>query len=450
LVRDADDGQRMSELEGAMYAKVRQFMIDYWKASASLAGHDSSGGVRGDGLSVAFGGQRVRPDVFGIIAVDGTEIPILGEGKRSIGGHSGTEAFGQALAYTNLGMLAFLFFPAAEFSNAAAASLTRMCRQFGIGLLKVPAGRAPMDPTRDIVVDLFEGDPSVVPRCIGATLAAIKELDQRQLADIYPSSLRDLLSLFGEGTAVRTALRRAFAKHWRGFRAVLEQRPYDPMVRKKVAAGPTAAVQDEYFGKFLHGLLAIGAVVPAENGFRLTTRGRAIQSASSPAELFLPTVSTLVRRHFALALVAEFEEPILRLVETIRRAGMPVSRRPYCLSKGCTDAGGGAARWFGWRDGEGVGPRVRCPSCGGRQIEPGLWGRQWLEAGECVVTIDYAVLKFAAAVGLVSAKSPQAWQGQFPGLPCTRPDGTPIKWQYIGLGSVWTGAAEPDEVGPNE
>ena len=95
----------MPQLESEMYEKVRRFIIDQWEASASLTGKDSG---EGEGLSLDFAGIKVEPDVFGTVSAGGVDIPIMGEGKLRMGGHDGTTAFGQALAYRNLGMLAFL------------------------------------------------------------------------------------------------------------------------------------------------------------------------------------------------------------------------------------------------------------------------------------------------------------------------------------------------------
>ncbi len=430
-----------------MYPKVVRFMIDHWNASVSLSAHDSSGGVRGEGVSIDFDGQNIRPDVFGIIADNGTEIPLLGEGKQSIGGHDGMEAFGQALAYKNLGMLSFVFFPEKEFTELSSNALEQMCRQFGIGLLKVPSGSKAIKPDQHIVVDLFCGRPADVPRCIGKTLGAIKNLDQKQLAHIYPSSLRDFVSLFGDGVVKRQLLEQKFSTRWDRFAAVLQERPYDPMVRKKLADGDADDLQREYFRKFLHGLLALGIIESEGPGFRKTVRGRSIAAATEAGERFKSTVSPTVARHFGLALIAEFEDPVLRMIETIQRVGMPVSRKAYCTKAACGEVGtGDGANWFDWRDREKhVRPKPRCPRCGSTTIEPGLWGRQWIEAGERATTIDYSVLKFAAAVGVVKARPAVAWADEFPGLRCERPDGTPMRWHHFWLGDILTGAVGVDE-----
>src|SRR5436190_202667 len=101
----------MHKTESAMYRKVREFIVDYWGVNGSLSSYDSGKHAVGKGISLRFGGINVEPDVYGVIARDTVEIPILGEGKLRLGGHRGMEAFGQALAYRNLGMLAFVFFP---------------------------------------------------------------------------------------------------------------------------------------------------------------------------------------------------------------------------------------------------------------------------------------------------------------------------------------------------
>ena len=428
-----EPGQEARPLESAMYAKVRQFLVDHWEASASLTRMDVG---RGEGVSLNLGGIKVEPDVFGIVARDGVELPILGEGKRWLGGHCGTEAFGQALAYKNLGLLSFVFFPEDEFTNDGAVMMKALCSQAGVGLLKVPRGRRPIDAQFHVVVDMAGGQPAELARAVAATLARIKGIDQRKLGDIYPSSLRDMLHLFGPAVKRRDQLRACFRKRWSAFSSVLRQRPYDPMVAKKVGTN-TARVREHYFGKFLGGLLALGLVRPDVHGFVLQPRGELVRSSTDPGELFTPAVSAPVLRLFAFALYSEFEDAIAHLVATFRHVGRPLSNRSYCLRRTCGYYAHNASLMFAWTDdGRLVSLKPRCPRCGGKAIELSLWGQQWVDAGRIVQTLDYSVLKFAGSTGLFEARKPAAWAGEFTDLPTQTPAGDRINWDHYWLGSA--------------
>ena len=260
--------------ESSMYLKVRDFVVDHWNAAEAMTNHDSGPHARGKGIALSFGGVNVEPDVYGIVVSNSVELPILGEGKLKMGGHEGTRAFGQALTYRNLGMLSFLFFPESEFSTAATATFRAMCAQAGIALVMVPPGKHPIEPKRHVVVELAGGHPSDIVGAIDRTLSAIKGIGQMHLADIYPQSLRDVLSLFNRQALSSREIERRFLDEWTGFASVLRARPYDPMVSGKIASGKSA-VKREYYRKFIGGLLALGLLAPTTAPDFGRARGRA-------------------------------------------------------------------------------------------------------------------------------------------------------------------------------
>lgn len=418
--------------ESAMYAKVRDFVVSHWKASVPLTKHDSGPQARGKGITLAFGGISVEPDIYGIVVSNSTELPILGEGKLRMGGHVGTHAFAQALAYRNLGMLSFLFFPESEFTPSTKRTFAAMCAQAGIGLLSVPAGKKPIDPKRDVVVELAGGDPKQVVAAIEDTLTEIKGVGQRHLAHIYPSSLRDLLHLFRARSMDRADLERRYRERWRSFAGVFRERPYDPMVARKVASG-AAEVKRQYFDKLVGGLLALDLISPTSNGFQMTDFGEHLRSVTERGELFTTTVSAHVRRLFAFAVMREFEDIVLLMLRTLEAAGQPVSTRAYCRGLSC-----GESSWrLSWRtDARG---RTRCPSCNTKMVEPGFWLRVHEQSGDSGRFVSYPFLKFARAVGLFESRPPQGWRAQFPAVPTHRPSGASIGWKYLWRGEALGG-----------
>ncbi|MBI2392821.1 MAG: hypothetical protein HYV09_24765 [Deltaproteobacteria bacterium] len=417
--------------ESAMYAKVRDFVVTHWRAAEALTRHDSGPQARGSGISLTFGGIKVEPDVYGIVVSNSTELPLMGEGKLRMGGHVGTQAFAQALTYRNLGMLSFLFFPEGEFKTEAATTMRALCSQAGIGLLRVPAGKRPIDPERDIIIDLAGGEPNSVVAAVEHTLTEIKGVGQRHLAHIYPTSLRDLLSLIGGDAVGGQQLKTLFRRKWRAFASVFRQRPYDPMVAHKVASG-TARVKDEYFEKLVGGLLALGLVAPTAGGYRATAFGEHLRSVITEDELFTTVLSPHVRRLFAFALMREFEEIVLLGLRTLKSAGGPVSTREYCLHRAC-----GEGNWrLNWATPSGA---LRCPSCGGRSVEPGLQTRLHRESDDSGLAMTYPFVKFARAVGLFETRHPHEWHAQFPHLPTHRPAGQKITWKFLWHGDALAG-----------
>jgi hypothetical protein len=414
--------------ESAMYGKVRDFVVNHWGASVPLTKHDVGPEARGKGIKLSFGGIGVEPDIYGIVVSNSVELPLLGEGKQRMGGHEGTHAFAQALTYRNLGMLSFLFFPESEFKPEMRATFSTMCQMNGIGLLSVPAGKKPIDPAKDVVVELAGGHPTRVVKAIEDTLAEIKGASQRHLAHIYPSSLRDFLCLFSERTATHDALDGSFRKHWKSFVSVFQQRPYDPMVAKKVAAG-TASVRQEYFEKLVGGALTLGLIAPTTGGYQLTDFGDHLRSTTAPEERFEVVVSKRVLRLFAFAVMREYEDVVLLVLRMLQDAGGPVSTRAFCLNPSCEEH-----RWqVKWHSTRG---RRRCPACSRTKIEPGIWLRLSDTAAESGLFVTYPFIKFAKAVGLFESRVPKQWTEVFPDLVAARPSGAAINWKYLWLGEA--------------
>lgn len=417
--------------ESEMYKKVREFVVAHWNANESLTFYDHGEHAEdGQGISLPFGGIRVEPDIYGIISSGAFEIPILGEGKLRMGGFEGTNAVSQALAYRCLGMLAFVFFPEAEFETAAAPHIESLCRQAGIALLKVPPGEEPVRP-KHVVIGLPGGDPTTVADIYDKTLTQIKGLGSKNLGHVYPTSLRDFLSLFAQQRNSRDDLYGRFERRWDDFRQVLSQRPYDPMVAKKVSRN-TAQLREEYFDRFLNALLSLGLVVYRAGGFALKHWADQVRFVTQPTERFTPTLGEDVARCFAVALLREFDQPLSTLLAAIRTAGHPLSSRSYCRNANCGHQGGWDSRWIDEANDESL--RARCPECKRGNVELGLWARQWADAGSWVPTLDYSVVKFASAVGVLSSRRLPSWLSAFPDLPQSMPSGRPIRWNFYWLG----------------
>lgn len=421
--------------ESAMYQKVRDFIVKHWGAASAMTRHDSGPHARGEGISLVRGGLRIRPDVYGIVVSNFVEIPILGEGKQRMGGHDGTHAVAQALTYRNLGMLSFVFFPESEFSSDAAPMIKTLCAQAGIALLMVPGGRAPIDPDRHVTVALAGGEPRAVAEAIEHTLDAVKGLGQGRLADVYPHSLRDLLSLFDSATIAKKTLEQRYFRVWRRFAFVLSRRPYDPMVGRKASKG-TDKVKREYLWKFVNGLLALGLIAPTASGFRTTGLGEHLRFASHNT-CFAPELDPYSRRLFAFAVMKEFERFVLPAVEHLRRTGAPVSSRDYCARRAC-----GESNWrLRWTTERGA---LRCPSCGHAAVVPGFHRRR------DAVGMSYALLKFARAVGIVESRTPSKWADAFPQLRTTTPSGERISWRFYWLGPALLGTERTLDTGADE
>lgn len=419
--------------ESAMYEKVRDFVVTHWNANESLTFYDhGKHAPDGEGVTISFGGIRVEPDIYGVVSSGAFEIPLLGEGKREMGGKSGTTAVAQALAYRGLGMLAFVFFPESEFDNEAARFIETLCRQGGIGLLKVPDGDEPIRP-KHVVLELPGGDPAGVADLYDRTLSSIKGLGAKNLGHVYPSSLRDFLLLFTQQRNSRADLHARFVREWKRFRSVLCERPYDPMVAKKLA-NDTVAKRDEYFDRFLSALQALGLVASRGGGFALRPWAEHIRFTTKTDERFQPFVSDDVARGLGIALLREFDQQISGLLATLRKAGMPISLHSYCQNSKCGHQGGNDSAWF--EDTEDDVPSARCPKCNRKSVELGLWGRQWQDAGSWVSTLDYSMIKFAAAVGVLSRRRLPSWREDFPDLPTAMPNGEPIRWSYYWLGPI--------------
>ncbi|HMY16570.1 MAG TPA: hypothetical protein PKA58_09640 [Polyangium sp.] len=406
-----------------MYEKVRDFIVTHWGAASAMTQHDSGPGARGNGIALVHGGVRVRPDVYGIVVSNFVEIPLLGEGKLRMGGHDGTHAVAQAIAYRNLGMLAFVFFPEAEFSTDAAPMMRAICAQAGIALIVVPPGNVPIDPNRHIAVDLAGGQPLVVAQSIEQTLEAIKGIGQRRLADVYPVSLRDSLSLFENQRISAHELEKRYLRAWDGFARVLSQRPYDPMVRRKISAN-TKAIKLEYLSKFTNGLIALGLIAPTSDGFRTTDLGEHIRLTSTG---FAPQLDPYTRRLFAFAVMREFEQLILPSLQLLRKNELPASSRDYCKKASC-----GESNWRKqWINDRGA---LACPTCGTRSVVEGFY-RQCINVG-----MSYSLIKFARAAGIYEARVPNRWRKDFPSIPTSKPSGATIAWNFFWLGPA---VAEP-------
>lgn len=439
-------GHDDANTESAMYEKVRAFTVKYWNANESLTFYDHGRhAADGEGVSISFGGIRVEPDIYGIISSGAFEIPILGEGKLRMGGASGTNAVSQALAYRGLGMLAFVFFPESEFTTEASWFIESLCRQAGIGLLKVPEGAEPIRP-KHVVIDLMGGNPAEAAGLCDRTLSQIKGLGSKNLGHVYPQSLRDFLSLFRTRRNARADLRERFERDWELFRFVLCQRPYDPMVNKKLSRN-ASEFRDEYFDRFLNALLSLGLVASIEENFVLKPWAEQILFAVQPGERFQSMLSPDVARAFAIALLREFDQPISVLLATLRNVGRPISSRSYCRNRQCDQQGGNDIKWFADTDDETLTPR--CPKCHKTNVELGLRGQQWCNSGSWVPLLDYSVVKFASAVGILASRRRTSWSGLFSDLPEVMPSGHPIRWSYYWLGPVLdsrvAASAEMDE-----
>lgn len=417
--------------ESEMYKKVRDFVVAYWNANESLTFYDHGEHAEdGRGISLPFGGIRVEPDIYGIVSSGAFEMPLLGEGKLRMGGSEGTNAVSQALAYRCLGMLAFVFFPESEFETAAAPHIESLCRQAGIALVKVPPGDEPLR-RKHVVIGLPGGVPMAVADIYDKTLTQIKGLGSKNLGHVYPTSLRDFLFLFAQRRNSRDDLYARFERRWDDFRGVLSRRPYDPMVAKKVSRD-TVRLRKEYFDRFLNALLSLGLIVYRGGGFALKHWAEQIRFVTGPAERFTSTLGEDVARSFAVALLREFEQPISVLLAALRNNRSPISSRSYCRSASCGHQGGWDSAWVEEVDDKCL--RTRCPKCKRGNVEPGLWARQWVGAGALVPTLDYSVVKFASAVGVLSSRRLPSWLSAFPDLPRLTPSGRQIRWNFYWIG----------------
>jgi len=202
------------------------------------------------------------------------------------------------------------------------------------------------------------------------------------------------------------------------------------MVAKKIA-GNKPSTKIEYFHKFIGALLALGLIAPTTAGFRKTERGEHLYGAITPSDLYQSALAPYLQRLFAFAVMREFEESVIGVLEVLRRAGAPVSSRAYCLRRAC-----GQHQWQSARFRTPTGA-LRCPKCGGRSIHPGIWHQA--QDMSIASAMSYSLRKFACAVGLLEARSAKDWREQFPRVPAKMPSGRPIRWDYYWVGPALTG-----------